>query len=328
MNDRAINILEQYDFQVLRTWKGRGAFLFETPTDTLILKEYCAALYKLGLQEELLKGISEKSSLRTEKIFRNKENELYSVDMDKTAYIVKTYPQGRECNIKESDEYLKAVTLLAKLHKAMENPDLAQDMSLTELPFLTECKKRTKELIKARKFLKQKSQKTEFELYLCKVFDIFLSKAMEIQNQLSAEDCQGWSHDIINRGLFCHGDFQHHNIMVDEKGFYIINFEKFTLDNPVKDLYLFMRKLLEKNQWNPELAMLLFLTYENERPLCEQDKKQLLYKFMYPEKFWKIVNFYYNSPKSWLPGKNREKLEQLVAIEKQRENCIEILKNI
>ena len=52
MNDRAINILEQYDFQVLRTWKGRGAFLFETPTDTLILKEYCAALYKLGLQEE------------------------------------------------------------------------------------------------------------------------------------------------------------------------------------------------------------------------------------------------------------------------------------
>ncbi|MBQ8040019.1 MAG: hypothetical protein IJ274_09165, partial [Lachnospiraceae bacterium] len=30
MNDRTVSILEQYDFSVEKTWKGRGSILFET----------------------------------------------------------------------------------------------------------------------------------------------------------------------------------------------------------------------------------------------------------------------------------------------------------
>ena len=40
MNDRAVSILEQYDFVVERTWKGRGSILFETKEGIFILKEY------------------------------------------------------------------------------------------------------------------------------------------------------------------------------------------------------------------------------------------------------------------------------------------------
>ena len=36
------------------------------------------------------------------------------------------------------------------------------------------------------------------------------------------------------------------------------------------------------------------------------------YRFAYPEKFWKIVNFYYNSRKVWIPGRHMEKLERLL----------------
>ena len=36
MNDRAVSVLEQYDFVVERTWKGRGSILFETKDLTKI----------------------------------------------------------------------------------------------------------------------------------------------------------------------------------------------------------------------------------------------------------------------------------------------------
>ncbi len=45
---------------------------------------------------------------------------------------------------------------------------------------------------------------------------------------------------------------------------------------------------------------------------------QLYYRFAYPEKFWKIVNFYYNSGKAWIPGRNREKLENLLRQEEEK----------
>ena len=40
VNDRVLGVLEKYDIEVLRSWKGRGAILCETKTGIKILKEY------------------------------------------------------------------------------------------------------------------------------------------------------------------------------------------------------------------------------------------------------------------------------------------------
>ena len=49
----------------------------------------------------------------------------------------------------------------------------------------------------------------------------------------------------------------------------------------------------------------------------------LYYRLAYPEKFWKIVNFYYNSGKAWIPQRNQEKLDKLLAQEQQKKNFLE-----
>ena len=40
VNDRCVSLLENYELEVLRTFKGRGAILCETNMGTMILKEY------------------------------------------------------------------------------------------------------------------------------------------------------------------------------------------------------------------------------------------------------------------------------------------------
>ena len=39
MNDRAVSLLDQYEIEVNRTWKGRGAILCDSDRGLLILKE-------------------------------------------------------------------------------------------------------------------------------------------------------------------------------------------------------------------------------------------------------------------------------------------------
>ena len=149
-------------------------------------------------------------------------------------------------------------------------------------------------------------------------FDYFLEQALTVteewtQYRLGENEAQG------EQILFCHGDYQYHNILWDQENWFIVNFEKCLPDNPIRDLYLFMRKLLEKSNWSVSLGKELLSAYEEERPITALSRIDLYYRLSYPEKFWKIANFYYNSGKAWIPERNREKLEKLVAQEKEKQ---------
>ena len=64
----------------------------------LIMKEYSGPAEKVGFQEHLLNHIRESGVVRAESILRTKEDELIVRDQDRTAYIVKTFCEGRECD--------------------------------------------------------------------------------------------------------------------------------------------------------------------------------------------------------------------------------------
>ena len=320
MNDRAVNLLEQYEIEVNRTWKGRGAILCDSNKGLLILKEYCGPADKVEFQDYLLKHINESGDVRVESILRTKEDEFIVYDQDRVAYIVKTYCDGRECNHRDIEECRQAVSVLAKVRRVC---DLSGCYILSEQPVYRadkEYEKHNRELKKVRKFLREKSQKTDFEIYLMKHYDYFMNNALQITDELRY---YAYEEDSYEFPIVCHGDYQYHNIMQTESGSVLLNFEKCVRDYPVRDLYLFLRKLLEKNNWSQTLGDMLLESYNMERTLTERDYKQLYYRLAYPEKFWKIVNFYYNSGKAWIPGRNMEKIEKLFAQEREKQLFLE-----
>ena len=105
----------------------------------------------------------------------------------------------------------------------------------------------------------------------------------------------------------------------------VINFEKFALDVQVNDLYLFLRKILEKQDYDLRLGSRILKAYEQVRPLCREEKEYLSLRMQYPEKFWKLANYYYNTNKAWIPGKHMEKLEKFLA---QREKRVSFSRKI
>ena len=270
--------------------------------------------------ERLLKHIKESGAVRVESILRTKEGEMIVYDQDRVAYIVKTYCEGRECNHRDQQECGQAVRTLANLHKVS---DLSGYEILQEQPVChieKEYEKHNRELKKVRRFLREKSQKTDFEIYLMKHYDYFLDIALQITEELQY---YAYEEDSYEFPIVCHGDYQYHNIIQTEAGTVLINFEKCVRDYPVRDLYLFLRKLLEKNNWSQTLGDMLLESYNRERPLTDRDYSQLYYRFAYPEKFWKIVNFYYNTGKAWIPDRNMEKIEKLFAQEREKQLFLE-----
>ncbi len=262
MNDRAVSIFEKYDVEILRTAKGRGALLGETSQGWLILKEYTGPAVRLDVQEKLLLAIRDSGFPGVEQLWRNRDGELISYDQDRTAYIVKTWFEGRECNLRDVKECQNAGSWLGRLHRAMELPQLAAECGSRPFSLEKEYARHNRELKKVRRYLRQKGQKSEFELYLLHHYDGFYEKALETEALLQEEEA-GKTCGQDQEGCFCHGDFQHHNLLCCREGFAVINFEKYLRDNPVRDLYLFLRKLLEKNSWSPSLALSILTAYRD-----------------------------------------------------------------
>lgn len=318
VNDRCVSLLDNYEIEVLRTWKGRGAILCETKQGILILKEYSGNKEKVVFQDALLSRLKRNGFSDIEMILKNKEGELLTADAEGVSYVLKTYFEGRECNVRDMEECAFAMKTLARLHKA-SSPEEDAPLPFSSHTTEHEFEKHNKELRRVRKFLKEKSQKTDFEICLMKTYDYFLNIALQITEEYrfyGSKQCTEPG-DLLP-AVICHGDFQHHNLIFSGGSLNLINFEKCIPDSPVRDIYLFMRKLLEKSGWSKQVGMDLLTAYEKENSLRKEDYIQLYYRLAYPEKFWKIVNFYYNTGKAWIPGKNMEKLENVIRQEREK----------
>ncbi len=319
MNDRAVSLLEQYEVEVHRTRKGRGAILCDTSQGCLVFKEYNGNPEKCRLQDRLLRQIQEEGRVCVESIIPARDGQLLVRDNDGICYILKTYFEGRECNIADRTECVEAVRLLARLHSCME---LEEDFLKIE-PYVPEreYEKHNRELRRVRGYLRKKGQKSWFEMCLQQSLDRFLNQAENVLREWREYGpvmCAG-----ADRQFFCHGDYQYHNILWSGGRWCVVNFEKCICDDQIRDLYLLLRKLLEKSDWSITLGEELLRAYEEIRPLSACSRIDLYYRLAYPEKFWKITNFYFNAGKAWIPQRNLEKLQKLLDQEEARQRFLD-----
>ncbi len=319
MNDRAVALLEQYDIEVLHTRKGRGAILCDTPEGVLIFKEYAGNEERLQFENQMLSHIGATGSIKVDAIIPTKEGNLLVQDRDRVSYILKTYYEGRECNSSDKSECVMAMGLLAGLHNSMEKGTFSGNTKV-HTP-LEEYEKKNKELSRIRSFLRKKGQKQPFERCLNSVIDYYVKQAKQV-----TEDWREYERSLGDTGnaqTFFHGDYQYHNIVFYEKEWYVVNFEKCQAGSQVTDIYLLMRKLLEKSNWSIALGKELLEAYQQVRKISAYDRIDLYYRLAYPDKFWKIANFYYNSRKAWIPERTMQKLEKVLEQEACRQSFLE-----
>jgi hypothetical protein len=150
--------------------------------------------------------------------------------------------------------------LLAKLHNSMQKVPLLEEIqSVSEDSVLQEYEKRNKELIRIRNFLRKKKQKQIFERELYLVMDVFLEQARTV-----TEDWSRYAQELHlteTAATYYHGNYQYHNIICYEDEWYVINFERCQQGSQIRDVFLLLRKLLEKNDWQPDFGKELLEAY-------------------------------------------------------------------
>lgn len=333
MGERGLEVLDKYDIEVQRTVKVRGAVMCETDKGTYQLKEFSGSASRIELEDRILNSLAEK--IHVETYLRNRDGELITESDDGIRYAVKTWHEGKECNVRDIKEVCLAVRLLAWLHREFEHVDELNRESGEEADpensVREECAKQreelpelfirhNKELNRVRTYIKSRKSKNGFERLVMESFDSFYSQAAEAFSILQQTDLcikEGWRH----------GEFSHHHVILGPRKNVITEFTHMNRGIQIEDLYYFTRKVLEKNRWDIKLGRAIFESYSSVRKISPEEWDYLYLLFLYPEKYWKQLNFYYNSNKAWIPEKNVNKLQAVINQQPQRNAFLEDLKS-
>lgn len=320
MYNRPEQILEQYDLELGSISKGRESYHCDTNQGQKVLREYRGSKERAEFLTEMLSYLREQGLL-VPTVTRTREASPVAVDEEEIKYMLTDLFTGAECDTKNREDMLEAVRCLAKLHNVSEKygGEVPEFVKTEPNSLLQLYEKHNRELRKVRNYVHDKKKKNEFEMLFAGQYAGFMEKAEEVTALLREIQPE---QRIFG---FCHGDYNQHNVIFGGQGTAIVNFDCFSYHVRVSDLANFLRKMMEKNNWNTGLGMDFIRAYDEVRRLSGQELRYLYLYLAYPEKFWKIANRYYNSHKAWLSGRNIEKLEKVIAQEGAREQFLQML---
>ena len=318
MSEKSLKLLEQYELEVLSARRGRGSYICETSLGTKLLAEYNGSEKKILFTNRVLEILKEKGVPCVDKVMADKEGAYLCRDREEQAYVVKDWYEGRECDTRNNADVRQAAANLAHLHQIMVWKDGEDIQTYAGEDLRRIWERHNRELKKINEFVRKRKQKNAFESTFLKLYPRFIRQAEEAQAELATSCYENLFQSSIRETRLCHGNYNQHNIyFTGRRQIFTSNFEKCGYNIQVNDLYQFIRKIMEKQEWLWQTCDQMLEAYGREKPLTDQEMEYLKIRLRYPEKFWKIANQYYNCRKSCASWKTSEKLEKL---EKQEEN--------
>ncbi|MDO5381650.1 MAG: hypothetical protein Q4F06_02880 [Eubacteriales bacterium] len=359
MNEKSEKVLEQYDISINRVVRGRGGLILGTDKGCKLFLP-CGKSDKFYEREDrITRALKERGFINTDTYMRNLEGGLISEDIDGRKYVLKDWFDARESDVKSLEDMSEALRTMASMHKVLkeigpqlkqqenkggaateskaesESQENAGNADATLRPELAACgsagqtglrdtyERHTRELKKAYNYLRTKKGKQHFEQMAYKNIEGFYQEASQAVTLLNNPELDERLLKAVSDNELCHGSFNYHNVFLDNKTSYVTNFDRCRNECQVWDLYQFIRKVMEKHDWESSVFYRLVDEYDRVSSICENDFYILVVLLSYPEKFWKIINQYLNANKSWIPDKNVDKLQKVIWQNQRRRELID-----
>lgn len=334
MEERYEEILGKYEFTVRTMTRTRGAFVLDTNNGIHILRPLDVSKKRVEFENKVTACLEDRGYTNVDIMIPNKEGMLVTENESGEAYIVKRWFRGDECRVREKEDLVQTMGNLGRLHEHLyldieEEPEPMEELiacgdggnlreriresSLTEI-----FEKHNREMKRVLTYIRGKRQKNVFELCILKSYNEFYGRAIEGVKLLKSLNFDTREKEAKEEGQLCHGSYTYHNVLLLKDGIATVNFEKADYGFSLLDLYYFLRKAMEKNNWNTELGNIMINEYTRFHNLSETEIKILGVLLYYPEKYWKIVNHYFNSKKSWIAEKDMDKLDLVCEQEWQK----------
>lgn len=313
MDEKIQEVIQQYHPAVLSMKKVRGAWQLETEEGKMLLIACFGTNRRLEAENRIKKHLIE-AGYENVDLYREKEDGTFlAYDRYGNGYVMKRWFEGEEMELSDVKDQIFAAKNLGRLHKKLcgiRN----EDGSLVQLgraeTLIEQLERHNRELKRVYSYILSKNRRSDFETLYLSLYAAYYEQAAEAVERLRISEYPRLLEAALQNGELVHGSYNQHKVLrLNQNGqAATLDFSRSEGGLQLLDLYHFLRKTLEKNDWNYSCVPNILDAYGQEKQVTDSEREILYDLFLYPEKFWKAANYYFNSRKSWVSIRTHQKL--------------------
>lgn len=234
------------------------------------------------------------------------------MEIDGQNFVMTPYFDARECEFSDDGDTIKASIALAHMHKSGKGFKYENDIIPSDLGKLPEnLGKRYEEILRMRR--KAERERGAFDYIYLDCVDKFIELAEESLSLLNGTEYSRLVMKTLHEGVICHHDYSYQNILIRGNITYVAGFECCCEELRVYDLVNLLRRKMRKCNWSVQKASILLDAYGEIAPVSSDEILVMKAMLLFPQKFWRVANKYYNSRRSWAQKNFTGMLEEVIA---------------
>lgn len=186
--------------------------------------------------------------------------------------------------------------------------------------------KRRNEFAKIRKRIQKHHGYSSVDLIVLREYGHFMERAVRAEELLKEADYGALVEKTQEMGGFYHKSFKGDHLRMGEDGrIFVGGFEGCSADVPALDFAAYLKRFMRKTEGNKENLAQMLTAYESVCPLSEKEWKLVLAMIVFPDKFMKLMNEFYNKRQVCLSPAMEERLQEAAEEAKKGEKLEQML---
>jgi len=307
--DREIS--ERYGLDIKNIAPFKDSFIINTNKGRKVLKKSTFSTDKINFIHGAKEHLYKNNFKNLDRYLCTFEGKPY-ITVDGHNYTITDIIEGTECNFDRREDTINAARALALLHKASEgyispeNSTARNDLGKLPMYF----SKRLDEIKKLKKIAKK--GKSNFDYLFLEWVDYFYDIGEKTLDSLNNSNYHDLAESTRQKGIFCHHDYTHHNIIFSDGNVSVINFEFCCYELRVYDIANLLRRKMRKCNWDIKEAKVITDAYRTVSNIGNDEFYITKLMLQFPQKLWRVVNKFYNSKRSWSEKNYTNKLLEVI----------------
>mgnify|MGYP000901794505 CR=1 FL=1 len=247
---------------------------------------------------------------------------------DGTVYVLEELLPAAALEEDGTEAFIKGAKTLGKMHscaKGLESKYMQWDKDRLPAQF---AKRRT-ELGKIKRRIQKQGGYDAIDLLVLENYDTYMEHTLRAEALLRQAEYSVLFEKARKEGAFCHHSFKGENIRVAEGGrLYVGGFEGCSSDIALLDLAAYLKRYMKKAEGDREGVLRMLEAYEESNPTDTRQRVLLRALVIYPEKFLRLINEYYNKRRACVSPAMQERLALAVEEEGRAKELFEFIREI
>lgn len=295
------SIESNYNIEIQSIEKVKNSYRLETENGDYAIKiiKYDFPHFYFILSS--IKHLQKNHFSKIPNILINNDGVDYIKLENKYAYLTEWIP-ARVSNYNNPIELASVSEKLGELHNCSLGFNINKSMKprIGWYSWIKVFETRCNEILDFKNRIYQKAYKSEFDyIYLENIEQEIKRGKRAIEGLKNSRYIELMDREVMKRG-FCHHDFAHHNILVDENGnFNIIDFDYCILDSHLHDVSSLLIRSMKDAKWSIEKANLILNSYCKSNNIYPEELNLIEEFIRFPQVFWQIGIQYYWEQQPW-----------------------------